>query len=378
MGRDKIKILYIALEMDLGGLQRVVNILIRRINKAQFAPVLCCLDRGGIFCEELEASGIKTYVLQRKPGPFDFQLFRKLCSIIIEEKIDLIHSQNGCTFYAALAGKLTGVKGVVHTDHGRLVPDKRSAIWEDWLSAFMIGRFVGVSESLTEYLATSVKVSRKKLTTIVNGVDTDKFLPLDSDQRRKLRSAVGLSETDRVIGTVCRLDPIKNLDFLISCLPAICRSVPGVRLLIAGDGPSEEHLKEHAQRVGMSSRVLFMGRTANVESVLPLFDLYACTSLSEGTSMTILEAMSCGLPVIASDVGGNRGLIDLSNGVLFPLNDADSFTKNAIVLLKDPQRLREMGLCGRERAERDFSLSRLVGRYEKLYCLLSRFGNGNV
>ncbi|MCG3116091.1 MAG: glycosyltransferase [Candidatus Manganitrophus sp. SA1] len=378
MDSDKIKILFIALDMDLGGLQRVINIIIQRLNKELFIPYLCCLDRGGIFGEELESKGIKSYILQRKPGPFDVKLFKKLCRILVENEIDVIHSQNGCTFYAALAGKLTGVKGIVHTDHGRLVPDKRSAVWEDWLSSFMIDRFIGVSESLTEYLASAVKINRKKLMTVVNGVDTDKFIPLDSNQRQKLRSAMGLGVEDRIIGTVCRLDPIKNLEFLIGSLPVICRSLPGVKLLIAGDGPSREHLIRYAESVGMSSRVIFMGRTATVESVLPMFDLYACTSLSEGTSMTILEAMSCGVPVIASDVGGNRGLVDPSSGVLFPLNDMDTFVKNVIALFKDPQRLMEMGSCGRKKAEKDYSLGRFVNRYEGLYRSLSRSANGNV
>lgn len=376
MSHDKIKVMYLVLEMDLGGLQRIVHQLINRIDKKRFVPYLCCLDRGGLFYEHLNLNSIKTYILGRKPGPFDSKLFMKLCQILKGEEIDIIHSQNGCTSHAALAGRLAGVKGIVHTDHGRLVPDKRSAIWEDRLSSFMIDRVVGVSDRLTEYLAATVKISRKKLMTIVNGVDTSKFVPLDLDQRRELRSAIGLSDSDRVIGTVCRLDPIKNLDFLIRCLPAISRSVPDAKLLIAGDGPSKDHLTAYAESVGMSSRVIFLGRTSNVENVLPMFDLYACTSLSEGTSMTILEAMSCAVPIIASDVGGNRRLVDSANGLLFPLEDEDLFTKNVIAFLKNGALLKEMGSCSRKRALNDFSVDRFVAQYEELYHSLNKSGNG--
>lgn len=377
MSSDKVKILYIALDMDLGGLQRVVNLLIRRINKELFVPYLCCLDRGGIFCEELKANEVGTYILNRKPGPFDAQLFKNLCKILVDNEIDIIHSQNGCSLYSALAGWKAGVKGIVHTDHGRLVPDKMSAVLEDRFSSWMMDRFVGVSENLTEYLETGIKINKKKLVTIINGVDTDRFVPFDPEQRNKLRDAIGLHRDDKVLGTICRLDPIKNLDFLIRCLPSLSDSVPGCKLLIVGDGPSEESLKAYAKSIGMASKVIFMGRSSEVEKVLPVFDLYVCSSLSEGTSMTILEAMACGLPIVASAVGGNVKLVDHSNGLLFPLNDEKAFIQGAISLLKNPELLMKMGGCSRARVEADFNLDRFVSRYEEVYQSVYAAANAN-
>lgn len=377
MGSDKIKILYIALDMDLGGLQRVVNLLIRRIDKELFIPYLCCLDRGGIFCEELKENEVGTYILNRKPGPFDTGLFKNLCKILVDNEIDIIHSQNGCSLYSALAGWKAGVKGIVHTDHGRLVPDKRSAVLEDRFSSWMMDCVVGVSENLTEYLETGVKINKKKLLTIINGVDTDRFVPLDTEQRNKLRDAIGLNRGDKVLGTICRLDPIKNLEFLIRSLPSLSEAIPGCKLLIVGDGPSEESLRSYAKSNGVASKVMFMGRSAEVEKMLPVFDLYVCSSLSEGTSMTILEAMACGLPIVASAVGGNGKLIDHSNGLLFPLNDEKAFHQGTLSLLKDPERLKRMGECSRARVEADFNLDRFVGRYEELYQSVYAAANAN-
>lgn len=374
---DKIKVMYLVLEMDLGGLQRVVHLLINRMDKKKFIPYLCCLDRGGVFYDQLSLTSVNRCVLERRPGVFDLRLFNRLCQYVKEEKISIIHSQNGCSLYAALAGWKTRVKGVVHTDHGRLVPDKKSAIWEDRFSSFMMDRVVGVSENLTEYLRTKVNIDNKKLLTITNGVDTHRFIPLSLEQRNALKVTLGLNRNDKILGTICRLDPIKNLDFLIRCFSSIAEAVPACKLLIVGDGPSEDSLRNYAKSLGVASKVMFMGRSSEVEKMLPVFDLYVCSSLSEGTSMTILEAMACGLPIVASAVGGNVKLIDHSNGLLFPLNDEKAFNQRVLSLLKDPERLKRMGACSRTRVETDFNLDRFVGRYEELYKSVYAAANAN-
>jgi len=367
---SKIKIMYLVLEMDLGGLQRIVNLLIQKINKDKFTPYLCCLDRGGLFYEQLKNEPLTTFILHRKPGPFDTRLFIRLYKILRENKIDIIHSQNGCSIYSALAGKLAQVKGIVHTDHGRLVPDKKSAILEDRISSLFFKRFVAVSEHLHGYLANVVKINKKKLMTIINGVDTDRFRPLEPEQRRELRNKLCLSDNDKIIGTVCRLDPIKNLEFLIRNMQSICEALPECKLLIVGDGPTREHLIGFAKSSGVASKVMFLGTRNNVEELLGTFDLYACTSLSEGTSMTILEAMSCGLPIVASAVGGNPALVDESNGSVFSPNNTEQFVKYIIRIINNPSRLKELGVNSRSKVESEFSFNRVVKQYEALYCSL--------
>jgi sugar transferase (PEP-CTERM/EpsH1 system associated) len=367
---NKIKILYLVLEMDLGGLQRIVNLLIRKINKEQFIPYLCCLDRGGLFYEQLINEQVTTFILHRKTGPFDTKLFLNLFRILRTHKIDIIHSQNGCSSYAALTGRLVGVKGIVHTDHGRLVPDKKSAILEDRISSLFFNHFVAVSDHLRDYLATVVKVSSAKLITIINGVDIDTFKPLPPPARVKLRSELGIGENEIIIGTVCRLDPIKNLEFLIRNMKSICKVIPECKLLIVGDGPSREQLMSYAQASGIKSKVMFLGTKQNIEQMLGAFDLYVCTSLSEGTSMTILEAMACGLPIVASAVGGNPGLVDDSNGSLFPPYDPNLFIKNAIRIINNPPLLKKMGENSRAKVASSFSLNRVVKQYEDLYLSL--------
>ncbi|HMS82125.1 MAG TPA: glycosyltransferase [Nitrospira sp.] len=361
-----IKILYVALDLDLGGLQRIVSLLIEGLDRRRFEPVLCCFDRGGVFYDRLHAEGISGCILSRRPGPFDAALLVNLIRYVRKNEIDVIHSQNACALYSGLASLVTGVP-VIHTDHGRLVPDKKSAMWEDWIASFCVNTIVGVSEELTAYLNTQLGIAMKKLKTIINGVDTDRFTPVTWERKIALRVLSGLATDDFVLGTVCRFDPIKNLPFMISCMPEIVKRVPLAKLVIVGEGQIRQSLEEIVQALGMTDYVAIWPRHEDIEQVLPQFDIYVCTSLSEGTSMTILEAMACGLPVVASAVGGNCSLVDSTSGILFPLTDRDAYISSVAELLLDPVRVTLMRKCGRKRVETLYPLRSTIHQYESLY-----------
>lgn len=367
-----IKILYVALDMDLGGLQRIISLLIEKLDRCRFEPVLCCFDRGGVFYDALRAEGISGCILRRRPGPFDVGLLYNLIRYVRENEIGVIHSQNACALYAGIAGLVTGVP-VIHTDHGRLVPDKQSAMWEDWLASYCVHTIVGVSEQLTAYLNSRLGIATKKLKTIINGVDTDRFLPVTREQKNLLRAQNGLTSDDLVLGTVCRLDPIKNLSFMISCMPGIIQEVPKAKLIVVGEGPDRDNLEKLICKLRMDQHVILWPRCNDIEVVMPQFDIYVCTSLSEGTSMTILEAMACGLPVVASAVGGNCSLVDSTSGILFPLTDRDAYISNVAELLLDTVRVTCMGKCSRKRVETLYPLRTTINRYEALYsrCALN-------
>jgi glycosyltransferase involved in cell wall biosynthesis len=364
---NKIKILYLVLEMDLGGLQRVLHLLIRNIDKDKFVPYLVCLEKGGIFLDMLNDNINDTYILSKKPGPFDLKAFLSLLEIIKENKIDIIHSQNGTSFYAAMAKIFSNIKSVIHTDHGRLIPDSKSAILEDRYSSYFFKKFVCVSNELTNYLNTNVKVKKNKLMTILNGIDTDQFRPVHKDERLFLRNKYNYIKELLIFGTVCRLDPIKNLKFLIRNFAIIHKTLPESILVITGEGPIKEELIDYCQTIGLEREIIFLGQLDSLEKVYPIFNIYLNASLSEGTSMTILEAMSCGLPVIASNVGGTSKLVDNNTGILFQSNNNEEFIESVIYLAKRPQLAVKMGIRGREKVEQNFSINKCVQRYESLY-----------
>lgn len=363
----KLNIMYLVLDMDLGGLQRVINLLVNGLDERKFMPSLCCLDRGGIFYEQIKRKTLKTYILKRKPGLFDAKLFINLYKLIKNNNIDIIHSNNGCTLYAVLAGRLSGVKVIIHTDHGRLVPDRLGAKIEDRFSSIFLDKYIGVSDELTNYLNKNIKINKKKLATIINGVDTQTFKPLGKDERNRLREKLLFSQYDMILGAVCRLDPIKNLDFLIKSMKSIKKILPNCKLIIVGDGPCKEELIALTKEMHVENNVIFIGQSNEVEKILPVIDIYVSASLSEGTSMTILEAMSCAIPIIASEVGGNARLVDSANGILFPLNDENTFVNGVTELFNKPDTIISMGENSRKRIKSYYSIEHVIKQYEQLY-----------
>jgi glycosyltransferase involved in cell wall biosynthesis len=230
-----------------------------------------------------------------------------------------------------------------------------------------------VSEELTEYLCSRVKIAGDRLSTIINGVDTVRFVPTTREQKLALRKKFGLEPEDIILGTVCRFDPIKNLPFLISCMPQILSRVSQTKLIIVGEGPSVTELERLIAELRLTKHVSIWPKRQDIEQVMPIFDAYVCTSLSEGTSMTILEAMACGLPIIASAVGGNCSLVNKDCGILFPVNDKEAFISHTVSLLLDSSRLEKMGKCSRGRTEQIFPLRKTIDRYQELYL---KYANG--
>jgi len=364
----KIKLLHIALSMEHGGLERIINHFARNLDRDIFEMSICCLDGGGEFLNDLSGLSIQSKVLARKPGLVDFRVLWALTTHIHKEKIDIIHSHSGCSFYASVAAVLGGAKGVIHTDHGRLVPDRLSLILEDMLSSYVMNAYVAVSEQLARYLSSKARISNRKLHVIINGVDTTRFVPLTELRIKQIRNDLDIPEGAEIIGTICRLDPVKNLSFMIQTIRPVLEARERMFILIVGDGPDRENLETMVRHMRLGRKVKFLGKQNNIENIMPVFDAFVLPSISEGTSMTILEAMACGIPVIASAVGGNVDLIQEGvNGYLFPLDRPDILAQRVIELLDSPDKQRDLGSRGRDIAEKKFNLDRMMETYSSLY-----------
>ena len=364
---EKIKVMHMVLSMRHGGLERIVNKFAKKIDRHKFSTFVCCLDGGGPFLDDIPDPYAEKYVFSRKPGLIDFRLLGKLIKVLRKEKIDILHSHSGCTLYSAMAGRLAGVKGIIHTDHGRLVPDRRGLIWEDFIFSRIIDRFVGVSEELAEYLRNIVRVPSKKLMTIINGVDTQEFKPISRDKRDTARMNLGISLDSNVIGCVCRLDRVKNIPFLLQTLHKLIKK-KGYLLVLVGDGPARSEVENTITELGLQSFIKLLGERSDVSRIIPLFDVFVLPSLSEGTSMTLLEALACGVPVIASNVGGNPKIIrDGVNGFLFDLNRPDILNQHIQNILNDNNRAMRLGQAGRTLVESMFSFEKMIGSYCQTY-----------
>jgi len=361
------KLLHIVLYLPYGGLEKIVYDFSVALNGKGYEVHVVALQAGGPMQDKLEQAGIPVDVLGKRPGKIDFKLLVKLVKLIKKYDIDVIHSHSGCIMYAALAGRLAGVKKIIHTEHGKYFPEPKSRILEDRIFSYLITKYVCVSKELEEYVANTTKIPKRKIKTVINGIDTSKFFKYSTEQRRQLRQKNNVELDAVVLGTVCRLIPPKNVFFLISWLNHHYTVYGNLILMVVGDGPQYAMLKKKADVIP-EDRIRFLGEREDIPDLMNVFDIFTLVSISEGTSLTILEAMASQLPVVVSNVGGSGNLVDqLKNGYLFEANDTKGFSRDIRELLDNPKSATEKGCRARKDVLEKFSLISMLNSYCLLY-----------
>lgn len=354
----------LVLSLSPGGTERLVIEIVRAL-QSRIDSVVCCLDEPGAWAGELTALGVPVVSLGRAPG-FHPRLSMRLARIMRERGIDLVHCHHYSPYvYGLLAARLTNVE-LVFTEHGRLTdgkPSRKRALVNPVLSLFG-GRIYAVSNDLKQHMVKEGFPARR-IHVIYNGIEPGERA--DGIQRAEARRELGVADDAFVVGTVGRLDPVKNLTAMLDAHALLLARHPAATAVIIGDGLERSRLEAKAADLGITHAVQFVGYRRDVRALMPAFDLYLNCSSFEGVSLTVLEAMAAGLPVIATPVGGNpEVVVDQETGLLVrggagPLADAMSR------LLSDPARRREMGDAGRRRVQHHFSLNQMVDSYAAAY-----------
>jgi glycosyltransferase involved in cell wall biosynthesis len=277
-----------------------------------------------------------------------------------EWRPSVLHTHNpGANFYGALAGRLAGIPAIICTRHGEGQSD--AAVW----FPFLCHRLVAVSEGVRARLLSRWQVPRRRVVTIHNGVDAGRASSLP---RAEARARLGLPEGVPVAITVARLAPEKDHLTLLRAAAGLRARLPELHCLLVGGGRLEAGLRQQAERLGLQSSVLFLGQRTDVAELLPAADVFVLPSLQEGLSIAVLEAMSAGLPVVATAVGGNSLLVrEGQTGFLAPPRDADALAKAMEAVLTQPERASQLGAAGRARVQAEFSVEDTARRYLDLY-----------
>jgi sugar transferase (PEP-CTERM/EpsH1 system associated) len=302
---------------------------------------------------------------QRRPDRWNAlrmaRLFRRL-------KPDIVHTRNWTCIDGIVAARLAGVPIVIHGEHGREATDPegrnvgRRRIRR--LLAPLVTQFVTVSEDLARWLVKEVRIPARKVCTIYNGVDTRRF---SSEGRDFARRALGIPDRSVAIGTVGRLDPVKDHVGLVRALAHMSADRQAL-LYIVGDGPCRSEVEAAVRSLGLSQRVRLLGDRQDVPEILPGFDIFVLPSLGEGMSNTILEAMATGLPVVATRVGGNPELVvHAVTGLLVEPRSPDSLITALSRYVEDADLRVAHGRAARHRAEAEFGLRRMLSAYDELY-----------
>ncbi len=363
---DRKNILHIIHSLEVGGAERLVVDFARQTDRDLFNVSICCLDGIGVLGEELKADGFSVISLGRKPG-VDWNLIVRLRRFLKERKIDIIHAhQYSSFFYAALAKNFSKKPCIIFTEHGRFYPDRRRlkrVLFDPFLSGFA-SEIISIAEATKEAMARYDNFPREKIKVIYNGVV---FKTGDVNRTTK-RQELNIAPDDFVLATAARLDPIKNHDMLIRTMKRVSGIRPDCKLIIAGDGPEYDRLSGEIKKNGLTGVVRLLGQRDNVAGIFLASDLFLLSSLSEGHSVTLLEAMNAGLPAVVTNVGGNPEILkDGVTGFLVDSNDDKAMAEKILELYQNRSLAKRLGNAAKERARTLFSFERMMSQYKELY-----------
>ena len=362
-------VMQLVLSLDPGGTERLTIEIARRLAH-RFRMVVCCLDEPGQWAAELEAVGIPVVSLRRAPG-FHPSLGMRVAALAAEMEVSVIHCHHYSSFvYGTIATLRARRLSMLYTEHGRLSdapPTLKRRVANAVLSRGS-GSAFAVSFALREHMLAEGFRGRP-VAVIHNGIEVN-AVP-SAEARLAARRMLGLPERCFVVGTVARLDPVKNLTALVSAAARIATSVPAMRLLIVGDGPERAVVEDAARQAGIERSVVITGYRPDARELLAACDVYVNASVSEGVSLTILEAMAAALPVVATRVGGTPEVVlDGTTGLLVAPRSAEALAAAITALAADPGLRARLAAAGRARVEVEFTIERMVEDYAREYSRL--------
>lgn len=376
-------IAHVVYRFDTGGLENgVVNLINRLPEHAYRHAVIALTEVAPSFATRIQREDV-VYVALKKPPGHGFRIFRQLARVLRELRPAVMHTRNLAALECQLPAWWAGVPVRVHGEHGRDESDPHGTVrryqWVRRAYRPLVHHFIALSTELGEYLRQRVGVPHDHVTQIINGVDTERFRPA-SGGRAAMPGGPFDAANLFVVGTVGRMQAVKAQPLLAQAFVRALELAPELRqrlrLTMVGDGPLRTEAQAILDAAKASSLAWLPGERADVPQVMQSLSAFVLPSLAEGISNTILEAMSCGLPVLATRVGGNGELVDEGvTGQLVAAGDVESMARELVALATDPDRAASQGQAGRQRAQQHFSLQAMVQAYRDVYDhLLARHG----
>ena len=364
-----------------GGLWVVLPTTRKLIELGCAVSVLCVTEFAEQLFSEIGANIVTSSFWRRSLSPrMDLLAFWELFRLCRREKFDVVHthtSKGG--FLGRIAARLAGVPLVIHTAHGfyfnQMNCGPKAAVFYRFLEKFashFCDLIISVNEEDRLSAIEKGVVRPSKIHTVINGINTKRFenvVPPDS-----LRRELDPSGQAILIGTTGRLMPQKGYHYLIQAMPTVLREFPGARVIFVGDGPLESELKGLAGQLGVSDQCRFLSFRTDIPELLASFDIFVLPSLWEGLSISLLEALAAGKPIVATNIKGNREVIDHGvNGLLVNPGDPAALAEGIIHLIRDKEKARGVGERAREKARKCFSEEAMVQRTLDLYWLKQPF-----
>ncbi|MFZ6843195.1 TIGR03088 family PEP-CTERM/XrtA system glycosyltransferase [Undibacterium sp. RuTC16W] len=376
MAEDTIPlVVHLIYRLDFGGLETLLVDCINHMPVKKYRHAVICLTNHSVFSEKITRKNVPIFDLN-KPAGLGLGTHITLWKLLRKLRPAILHTYNLSANEYAFTASLAGVPVRIHAEHGRDINDpfglnRKHNLLRRWMTPF-IDQYVAVSQDLYHWLQQSIHVPDKKNLLIHNGVDTQRFSP-DND----ITATTPWPADCFVIGTVGRAQDIKNQSGLIRAFILLRHALPEyqdkLRLSIIGDGPLLPDLRQQVADAGISEVVWLPGARSDIASIMRGFSLFSLPSLAEGTPVTLLEAMSSGLAVVASRVGGIPEVIqDGIHGAMVTAGDDAAFSKAFASYCQQPALLKQHGAAASQYVRQKFSVTAMVNSYANLYDALCK------
>jgi glycosyltransferase involved in cell wall biosynthesis len=365
-----LRIMHVVESLDRGGLERVVCDLVLEQKRQGHAVEVFCIFSPGAFAPELRDAGINVSSAGKTRGP-DLATLLALRAAVRRSGARVIHTHNPVANYYSCAAELTSWRRlpIVNTRHnmGASNPkDRREKLFR--ISLARTAKVAMVSPQVSGRFVNEGIVSANKAEVVMNGIPLDRYVVAQASSRGAARELLGIDADAFVFGSVGRLVRVKNHQLLLAAAASMCRSDARVKIVLLGNGELRDALARQADELGIAKSVLLLGERADIPKVLPAFDIFVMPSRSEGHSIALLEAAATGLPVIATNVGGNPEIVQNGvTGALVPSED-EAAMRGAMERLQADAPAR-IALASKARlwAEQTISVAAMSGSYERIY-----------
>jgi glycosyltransferase involved in cell wall biosynthesis len=362
MALGNIHVMQVIFALEFGGAESLaLNVCSLLREDERFSVSLCgVFGSGGPLSDVASQRGVSVFSLDAgRLGKVRTvaQLFR----CFRQEKVAVAQVHGAYLLqYVMPAALLAGV-AVVYTEHARHSLGRHA--WLRRLARLhgrLFGKMVCVSRNLRGFMIDVVGLRPDRIEVISNGIDLSRFAQSAQDLSRKSGGVV--------IGTVARLTEAKDHGNLLRAFATVRKEVPDVRLLLVGDGELRQEVESLVSSLGLEDAVEMTGKRSDIPQLLAGMDIFVLPSRREGFPVSIIEAMACGRPVVATDVGGVREIIDDGvDGIVVPPEDAAALAAAILGLVRDPDGRSRLGERAVHKAAANFSDQTMIGNYMRLF-----------
>lgn len=361
-----MKILHLLPSLESGGMETFVLSLAKQQRQDGLEPSIAIFSGQNKSIDTYIRDGISIVQYNRNVGTW--RLGMKLKAQLINDKFDLLHTHNETsTIFGALSTfGISSVKFICTIHNGDRGSYSLKQRIENYLAFRRCDAIVSVTEQIVQTMSAREFVGPGRIRVIKNGIKP--VDPTEVSEKMALKKSLSIKDTDLVVGCVGRLVPVKNHILFLSAFKSALPSHPNMVLILVGDGPLRDEIKNTVHSLGLEPFVRLLGDRKDVPALLNMMDMFALPSLNEGHSISVLEAFSAGKPVIASNRGGNPTLVTHGlSGLLVDPEDINAMAEAIKYLATNPEIRSSMGAEGRMVQKKLYGMEICSRNYLELY-----------